>query len=345
MNIALDLGSMSFRTLRRTGQQLTARRLTSMYMSVPTNSAAARLARKTGIATSVAEGAELIVGDDAVEMSQYIQAPLGTFLEGGKIPANDPVARQLIGNALDALLPTINGEAGLCVVALPGGHLDLASNPEMDYLSRAIGLKNYTIMPLHGSLAMGLAELGDASFTGVALTLGASCCELSVIRYGLELAYAYLPMGGLWIEEELAQKQNKFMFTPQGERFLDVLSVRNWMNSEEPNLHRPRGDEDKLLNETFTKLLDQVVEKMSAQLGQQGEELFAIGHPLPLIIGGGLTLIDGAASVLLKRFRDSLGPLMLSSTRVIKQTPFTICRGCLIHAELERTYAESLSAA
>jgi hypothetical protein len=345
MNIALDLGSMSFRTLRRTGAQLTARRLTAQYISVPSHSPAAKLARKTGVSTNSAEGFELIVGDDAIEMSQFVQAPLTPFLDGGKIPANDPIARQLIGSALDALLPTITGEAGLCVLALPGGHLDLASNPEMDYLSRAIGLKNYTIMPLHASLALGLAELGDSSFTGVALTLGASCCELSVIRYGVELAYAYLPMGGLWIEEQLAQKQSRFTFTPTGERFLDVLSVRNWMSSEQPNLHRPKSDEDKQLAEAFNQLLTQVEDEMGTQLGHQSEALFGIGHPLPLIIGGGLTMLDGAAPMLMKRFRESFGPVVLSSARVVKHTPFTICRGCLIHAELERTYAQSLNAA
>lgn len=345
MNISLDLGSLSFRTLRRTGAQLTARRLTSLYMSIPQHSAAARLARKTGVTTSTAEGFELIVGDEAVEMSQYIQAPLSTFLDNGKFPAQDPVARQLIGNALDALLPTNKAEPGLCVLALPGGHVDLASNPEMDYLSRAIGLKNYTIMPLHGSLALGLAELGDASFTGVALTLGASGCELSVIRYGMELAYAYLPVGGLWMEETLAQQQSRYTFTPAGERFLDVLSVRNWMSSQEPNLHRPKTEADKLLSETFSQLLTQFEEALATQLGTQSEALFSVGHPLPLVIGGGLTLIDGAASLLLKRYRETLGPLVLSTARVVKHTPFTICRGCLIHAELERTYAESLSAA
>ncbi len=345
MNIALDLGSTAFRTLRRDGSKLVARQLPTLYLSIPQNTPASRLIARAGITPLQTDGFDIITGQDALEIAEFLQTPLSTFLAEGRVPENDPIARQLIATSLDALIPTLDDEPGLCVLALPGRHVDLSVNPELNYFTQVIGLKNYQLLPLHASLALGLAELGDTSFTGLALTMGASCCELSVIRYGVEVAYASISRGGFWLEEELAQTASQFSYTRDGKKYLDVLEMHRWIQSDDASLKRPKSDMNKILAERFQSLMTYLIEEMTQQLSAQKHALAGLHESIPLVIGGGLSQLDGAHQVFEKRLGNSLGSVGISQLRLVSQNTWTICRGCLIHAELEANYHNSLSAA
>lgn len=344
MSIGLDLGSSELRSLRSDSRRLVARRCATNYIALPAIDAQRRLLDQAKIKYVVSDGKLLVVNHDAEELSRLFHVPCDHVLPEGRIPRNDPISRQLISMMLDSLLPG-SSTIESCVITVPGGHANISDNAETDYFSLLLRLKGYFPIPIHAAHALTLAKLGDQKFTGIGFIMGAATTEISVVHQGRELAYASVPQGGNWLDEEIGKASDHYAWDLNGQRFLDLESVRRWKHDPNLSLACPMNDAEEILVERYRVLVRSVLEGLVPQIGQQEKRLRSmINGPVNMIVGGGPTRMTGFSNLLEKILGEHALPVKIDQVCYDTDSDWTISRGCLIHAELETEYAQTFAA-
>uniref|UniRef100_A0A7C2P1L4 Uncharacterized protein n=1 Tax=Schlesneria paludicola TaxID=360056 RepID=A0A7C2P1L4_9PLAN len=195
MSIGLDLGSTQFRSLRRQGDRLVGRACRLEYASLPDSTHHRRLLDRDQVAYADCDGALILLGDEAAEWSRVLRAPLQQLLLDGQLPANDVLSRQILSLMLDAVLPTPSFADEVCCLTVPGELLPEDDGPQRGFFRRLVMLRGYRPRFVGQGLAVALAELGDAGFTGLGISLGASQCEFALVRSGQEHGRCAIPWG------------------------------------------------------------------------------------------------------------------------------------------------------
>jgi|GEM_PF-322943 len=145
MNIALDVGTHEFRSLRIANGKLIARRCRAAYAVVDDTVNHRTMLKQASVSYAVGEEQLLIYGDDAERVSQLFRIPCLELLPGGDVPADDPPARQMIAALIESLIGRVpgrmrrgepkqaraEGNGAICALTLP--HLEGVGCPEFNF--------------------------------------------------------------------------------------------------------------------------------------------------------------------------------------------------------------------
>ncbi len=337
MSSSLDLQSRQFCSLRRESHRLIGRACPAIYIAVPPADAERRLLERAGIPYALCDGSALIIGRPADELAPLLHVPRLPILPDGVLPDDDPLSRQLAAALVDALLPAATGAGEICCLTLPGA----ADTPvrhqttEWQFFSRLVRMRGYQPLFVERSQALVVAELGQRAFTGLGLLIDASTSELALAHQGTVLMQAVVPRGGDWIDEQLARKTERIVWDMEGNGYVDVDAVARWKAESAPSLIFPQSDEAQLLAYLYQQLLQDVVGVFAARC-RDCREIATLRGPLPLVCWGGPTQADGFLPVAAERLEQGRLPLEVGDMRVVADPTYTIARGCLILAELER---------
>ncbi|OYW13601.1 MAG: hypothetical protein B7Z55_16545, partial [Planctomycetales bacterium 12-60-4] len=203
MSIGLDLGSTQFRSLRLHGDRLIGRSCLAQVLSVPDTPAHRRLLDNDGVNYADSHGTLNVMGDAAGEWSRLMSLPARRLLIDGQLPHEDPIARQILSMMVDAVLPLARTPGETCCLTIPGELLPVQSSPERDFFLRLVRLRGYTPIVAGQGHSIVLAELEDASLSGLGISLGASISEFSLCRSGREIARCAIPWGSDEIHQRL----------------------------------------------------------------------------------------------------------------------------------------------
>jgi len=208
VTIAFDPGTFAFRSLRRRGHQLVARRCRTIAVTVADNQARRRWLKRSNLPHLVTDEFLVLPGDAAVEAENLLGAVPRDLLPDGELPKSDPVTRQVIAQLVDGILPPAAHPEEVCCFAQPACeermlYDDPTFDERLQFFSRIIRLRGYLPLPLNPATALVLAELGPAGFTGVGLALGASGCDVAIVHQGRQIACGRLSRGGRWIDEQM----------------------------------------------------------------------------------------------------------------------------------------------
>lgn len=344
MSVALDLGTRRLRSLRRLDDQLSARRCRAEYLVLDDLEPVRRLLDRAGVTYACCEGSLMLLGDVAAEYSSVFAVPCSPMFPQGRIPRNDPPARQALAAMVEGLLPDPSQAGEICCMTISGtSTIDDAApsrNKRHEFLSQLVALRGYSPLIVNSSTSLVLAELGSDSFTGMGFEFGAGSCSASLVRRGFEIAHTTIPAAGDWIDTELARRAGEFCFDRGGNRYLNSQQAASWKESLTASIVEPSSDREKFLSELVRELVAHVIRNAAESFAKSigGQEAM---RAVPVVIGGGTSRLPGFQAVFEQIWNESQVPLQASEFRLAADADYTIARGCLIRAELETPAAKN----
>lgn len=343
MSVGLDIGSSRIRSVRRRGEQLIGRNAPAQFAALPDASNYRSLLEAGHIPFAVCDGALTILGDNAAAFASLFHVRPQTLMPQGRLPMNDPVARQSLAALVEALLGEPDQPGEICGVTLPGGEVFQSSAVchELEYLSRLIRLRGFSPMVLSAGMAVILSAGVHDSFTAIGLSFGAATSELVVVHRGVERAIYSIPRGGNWMDERIAEHFQLTQCTESGERFFDLNQAAAYRQAFVGNLRQPGTDEERFLCDLHFYLTDSLI-RGAANEFSCNLPVLKVPQPLPAIVIGGVARVRGFEDLLRHTFTAARFPLSISDVRIATHDDYTVARGCLINAELE---AETQAAA
>lgn len=341
MSIAFDSGSYRFVSLRRNGGQLVTRSNRCVYSVLPNTVSHRQILKQAGLRFSSCEDGLLLLGDAAYNSAGLFKVRCRPLLPGGRVPKDDPLARQLIGALAESVLPKSSHSNEICCLTVPGGAdlTDDSTRDDGDFLLRLIRLQGYRPQIVPASLALVLSQLVENAFTGIGLVFGASGAEALLAHRGDPVCHARIDIGGEWIDEQLATRQEQIGFEPDtGDRFLNTDAVQRRRESIGTPLILAKTAFEQELVSLLHKVVSELTASFLTELGR-APQAAGIPGPLPIVCSGGLARTVGFDTLLSEILREADFPLDLRKPRIVPDPERSIPRGLLIRAELEATSA------
>jgi hypothetical protein len=332
MTIALDIGAQTVRSLRRQGTRLVARRSRLAYAVLPGSPEHRRLLDAARIPFAVCGGQFVLIGGQAVDSAGLFRERVCTALCGGKLPGDNPLARQVVAAVIDAVLPRAREPGEVCCLTLPGG--DGLEGAEAEFLTRIVRLAGYTPVTIPAGMALLLAELSRVSFTGVALSFGAATCEMTVAHRGREIASTGITRAGEWIDSQIAEQEGCFIWDAAGRRHFDSEAVAMLKARQTEPLTTSSSKCGQRLAALYRDVIDELCRRAASAFADV-PLLATLPRPLEFVVSGGPVRAAGFADLLNERLQATPLPLALAPARIADDPEYTIARGCLIGAELE----------
>ena len=325
--VVLDLGSHGFRSLRRTGRTLTARRARAAYCTLPNSEPRRRLLDQIELPHAVADGELVLVGDAADEYARLFGTPPLALLPGGRVPADDPPARQLIATLVEALLPP--GTPGTtCRLILPG------DGEDAEFLSRVVKLRGYAPHAVTQTDAFATAAMAGSAYSGVLLHCGADRWQMTALLNGRTVARVVAEGGTNELDRRTAEDAAEILYEPTGGRFLDVESARRARESFRGSLAKPEGEAAERNARLHTAAVAEVVREAAARFAGH-RVLRRLTTPMPVYLSGGAARIAGFRRIVAAVLAEVPLPFPTGDLHAAPESEYVAARGALIGAELD----------
>lgn len=308
MTIGLDLGSHQFRSMRVAGDRLVARCCPAVFVMISDTPAHRRLLQQSDTHFATCSDQLLVFGEAAREWSAMLNLSLTPLLHKGHIPASDPISRQVLTLMIDAILPTPTFHGSLCKMTLPGGGRDeRIENRDAEFFQQLVALRGYRPQVLTATHALALAELNEAGFTGIAISLGHSTCEFGIVHCGREVVRCVV-MDGL-------------------ERFEGSLKLGS-----------PESSDEKVaasVDRDYCRFFSDVIAEARVQFELDGT-LKTLPRSMPVVCSGGITATVMFLSLFQRAWNEANWPVVTQPIRVASDSNLAVVRGCLIQTVLEQ---------
>lgn len=340
MNIALDIGTSAFRTLRRQESRLFGRQCPAVYVSLPNGAAQRRLLQQAEVPFSLCDDALIVTGSEAVDVAESWNLPTVPLLPEGRMPIQDPLSRQVAAALIDAVLPLACAEhpsstrPPICTMIVPGNP-QREGNPEIEFFARLVSLRGYDPVILSAGHAVALAELGNASFSGVGISVGATFSSICITHRGQVLAESTLPLGTNRLDQFIAERLNRFLWDAAGNRYFDLSSANQLRRQVSFPLSKSHSTDARVAGEVMGELLIEIGNEYGKLLERVRGRALAETQSLPVVLCGGITRIDGLLSEVQTRWNGLSRLRSTGEIRLAGDPLWTPSRGCLIAAEVE----------
>jgi len=332
--IALDLGCSEFRSVRTDGKCLIARRIPAVYCVVTDDLSNRRLLEQARIPFSQAQGAFIVMGAAAYEFSTLVRCPVVPVVMEGHLPWDDPVGRQVCSTLIESLVPDTKSANSLCVHSLPAS-TDRHAQNQRGFFEEVISLRGYRSVLLNSATALCLSELQDEEFSGVSLDVGAESIAISISEHGTPLFERVFGRGFRAIERRFALNRHRYLWDQNGNRYLDLQSVRDWVRESKIDLTSPASGDELWLVQQFHQLLTDAWSSILPDLMRlKGHAL--LQERLPFVVSGGATQLNGFPQLIEFVMQKSRVPFRVGEARLSASGPYSIARGLLVHALLDQ---------
>lgn len=336
MHVGLDLGSTGVRVLTLAPHSLHGKRTNLNYSLLPDTGDHRRHLLRAGIRFASCDGNLLLLGKAANDYARIFRTSSHSLLPFGEFPSHDILGRQILASHINRLLPVRRGlsHEAICCYSHPEAQPDAPQlNAERSrFLAQVLQLANYIPLPLSAGMAVVLSELVDQNFSGIALIFGASCSEMSIAYHGREVFRTSAPLGGDWIDDELARRLDRYLFDDQGIRYPDLQLLRHWRERLPHPLTMPRTSTDEMICEVYAEFLTDVLRTCMDKFDPR---VASLRESWPLVCAGGLTRTNGFKSLIQHVLMEMKLPFAISQLRLAGHNDFIVARGCLANAILE----------
>ncbi|MCA9026094.1 MAG: hypothetical protein KDA86_12875 [Planctomycetaceae bacterium] len=336
MTIALDLGTRHIRSLRREEGRLFGRTNLAEYIALPDTPGHRRLLERAASSFGRCEDSLLVIGEASVELAETLQLPTIPLMPKGRLPVDDPLARQVLASLVDAVMPAARSKGQPCWMTIPGAIFEESESPERIFFSQLVRLKGFEPLVVSSGRSVILAELGANGFTGLGFDFGAGATRASLAYHGEEIACSVLNKGGHWIDMRLADSEDSVLYDSQGNRYLDFSAITRWKESKLVSVLNPLSEREQRLSLLYEELIGEMLAQLRADVVKQ-TSIAQLPQPLPLVCSGGVSRVSGFAGLVEEMLRDTMFPLEISHVRCATEADYTVARGSLILAELEET--------
>jgi hypothetical protein len=315
MSVGLDLGTTEFRSIRDSGGDLVARRCKASYLALKDTSGHRRLLDSIQARYGTCGDDMVVFGDDALECGSMLNLPVIPLLPQGRLPSADPVARQIVALMVEAVLPAAATAGDVCCLTVPGGYgLDGDSQSlDVRFFKQLVTLRGYSVQLISSGHAVVLAELSNAMFSGLGISLGATNCEIGVIHNGRELSRCTVASSLSDLKDDSEDGS------------LAELSASRAGRSE--------------LEQCRLRTLTSILTEAREALDSNGA-LRLMQQPISIACTGGIAEGEEFGQLFAQAWSQSGWPVKVAQTRFATNPRFAVARGGLIKAILEQGLAQ-----
>jgi hypothetical protein len=310
VTIGLDLGSYQFRSLRPMADRLLARSCPAVFITLADTPAHRKLLQQSSTRFATCSDQLLVFGEPAREWSAMLNLPLIPLLRGGRIPPSDPISRQVLTLMVDALLPAATVPGTICSLTIPGSGNDIRlQSRDAEFFQQLVALRGYRPQCITATQALVLAELNEASFTGIGVSLGHATSEFGIVHCGREIVRCVV-MSGL-------------------ESFEDSPALGGQTAGSESMANSAA------VERAYVRFFTDVVAEARTQFERDGT-LRTLPHPMPVVCTGAITSEPSFLPLMQRVWDESKWPVATLPLRCSRDPHFSVARGCVIQAELEQ---------
>ena len=295
-----------------------------------------RMLKRQGIPFVEKAGKVHIVGQHAFNYAQIfstaeLKRPMKSGLlnptEKDALPVLNAIIGELLGDAVD-------GET--CVYCIPSKPIDVKREVSYheDVLRTIIEQYGYNVKKIEEAVAIGYEGLVDTQLTGVAISMGAGMCNVAVMYQGMTALSFSVSRGGDWVDENVAMdtgvSKAKVTNIKETSTTLD-LSAATYQN-----IYEEETDEANVLiaiRSYYGALINYLLTNLKVQF-EGVENVPNFPNAVPIVIGGGTSLVKGFLDVFNEQFDQDDFPIPISEIIHIEDAHTAVARGCLSEAQL-----------
>ena len=317
MSIALDVGVSQMRSLRRRRFRLVGRNCRSSYAALPDSPIRRRVLDEERVSYAVCEDSLIMLGDLVSEFAQLFHVPSVPLLLAGDVPHDDPPARQAIAAIIDAILPEPQAPKEHCCLSISGlpDRRSPAGHESLDFLTQVVRLRGYVPSILSSTRAVVLAELVGDAFSGIGMSFGAGSCEIGLVHCGLEIARCTVPVGGNWIDEQLARRDASYFWDSAGHKYLNTDAATAWKEAFAGSLLELTSAREWVLCELYQDLITRALTE-ACQTFSAVPEVADVPQPVSVVCSGGATSISGFCELLTRSIQKTPLPVAVKQVTV-----------------------------
>ena len=277
-----------------------------------------------------------IVGQHAFNYAQiFSTSELKRPMKSGLLNPNEKDALPV----LNAIIGELLGEAKdgeTCVYCIPSKPIDVQREVSYheDVLRTIIEQYGYSVKKIEEAVAIGYEGLVDTQLTGVAISMGAGMCNIAVMYQGMTALSFSVSRGGDWIDENVSVdtgvSRAKVTSIKENSNTLD-LSSANYQN-----IYEEDTDEANVLiaiRSYYGALVNYLLTNLKVQF-EGVENVPNFPEAVPIVIGGGTSLVKGFLDVFNEQFDQNDFPIPISEIIHIEDAHTAVARGCLSEAQL-----------
>ena len=295
-----------------------------------------RMLKRQGIPFVEKAGKVHIVGQHAFNYAQIfstaeLKRPMKSGLlnptEKDALPVLNAIIGELLGDAVD-------GET--CVYCIPSKPIDVKREVSYheDVLRTIIEQYGYNVKKIEEAVAIGYEGLVDTQLTGVAISMGAGMCNVAVMYQGMTALSFSVSRGGDWVDENVSMdtgvSKAKVTNIKETSTTLD-LSAATYQN-----IYEEETDEANVLiaiRSYYGALINYLLTNLKVQF-EGVENVPNFPESVPIVIGGGTSLVKGFLDVFNEQFDQDDFPIPISEIIHIEDAHTAVARGCLSEAQL-----------
>tara|TARA_Y100000592_G_scaffold23515_1_gene36529 strand:- start:5522 stop:6544 length:1023 start_codon:yes stop_codon:yes gene_type:complete len=261
------------------------------------------------------------------ELKRPMKSGLLNPTEKDALPVLNAIIGELLGEAKD-------GET--CVYCIPSKPIDVQREVSYheDVLRTIIEQYGYSVKKIEEAVAIGYEGLVDTQLTGVAISMGAGMCNIAVMYQGMTALSFSVSRGGDWIDENVSMdtgvSRAKVTNIKETSNTLD-LSSANYQN-----IYEEETDEANVLiaiRSYYGALVNYLLTNLKVQF-EGVENVPNFPEAVPIVIGGGTSLVKGFLDVFNEQFDQNDFPIPISEIIHIEDAHTAVARGCLSEAQL-----------
>lgn len=261
------------------------------------------------------------------ELKRPMKSGLLNPTEKDALPVLNAIIGELLGEAKD-------GET--CVYCIPSKPIDVQREVSYheDVLRTIIEQYGYSVKKIEEAVAIGYEGLVDTQLTGVAISMGAGMCNIAVMYQGMTALSFSVSRGGDWIDENVSMdtgvSRAKVTSIKENSNTLD-LSSANYQN-----IYDEDTDEANVLiaiRSYYGALVNYLLTNLKVQF-EGVENVPNFPEAVPIVIGGGTSLVKGFLDVFNEQFDQNDFPIPISEIIHIEDAHTAVARGCLSEAQL-----------
>jgi len=301
----------------------------AFYRLKPNSVIAAKMMEKS--LSSVAhfkdsDGSFVLVGYDAIEKAVERHESALRPMHRGIISKREPEARKVLKFIFSQLLGQGSGEK--LVYTVPAQPVDQSGEDfdisfHEDVIKKDLGDLGWQAESLGEAEAICYSELENDDYTGVAISAGSGMQNICIMSAGDSVLSFSSTKSGDYVDHMAAQSVN----LPDSE----VQMIKE-------NTKFKLGDQHDsqvitALDIYYKRLINYTVKQISHQLSQI-DNIPKFSKPLPVVIAGGTSLVDGYLEEFEKALRVQELPFAIGEIRYANDRIHAVARGCLIASSL-----------
>jgi hypothetical protein len=261
------------------------------------------------------------------ELKRPMKSGLLNPTEKDSLPVLNAIIGELLGDA---------SENETCVYCIPAKPIDVEREVSYheDVLRTIIEQYGYKVKKIEEPVALGYEGLVDTQLTGIAISMGAGMCNIAVMYQGMTALSFSVSRGGDWVDDNVSMDTgvSKAKVTNIKESS-DTLNLSKGVYQD---IYEDGTDEANVLiaiRSYYGALINYLLTNLRVQF-EGVENVPNFPEPVPIVIGGGTSLVTGFLDVFNEQFDQDTFPIPISEIILIEDAHTAVARGCLSEAQL-----------